>query len=284
MSYTNLRISYKYRSKMKKSALVSKMKANKSVLCVGLDTDIHRIPSFIKENYEDPIYEFNRRIIESTKDICVAYKFNIAFYEAQGISGWESLEKSLALIPSDIFTIADAKRGDIGNTSKLYARTFFETYNFDSITVSPYMGRDSLEPFYGYDDKWVIILGLTSNAGSADCQMLTLDDGRKVYEEVIDRCATYGDDTNTMFVVGATKTDYIKSIREKLPNHFFLMPGIGKQGGDLDAAMNAGLNDDYGLLINSSRGIIYASDTEDYDQAARASATKLNGAIEPYLK
>jgi len=268
---------------MKREALVDKMKSSKSLLCVGLDTDILRIPSFIKENFDDPILEFNRRIIEATKDICVAYKFNLAFYEAQGVPGWESLQKSLALIPDDIFTIADAKRGDIGNTSKLYARTFFETYDFDSITVSPYMGRDSLEPFYGYDDKWVIILGLTSNGGSADCQMLTLDDGRKVYEEVITRSATYGDSSNTMFVVGATKSDYIKSIRQMLPDHFFLMPGIGKQGGDLDAAMTLGLNDDYGLLINSSRGIIYASGEKDFDVKARASAASLNSSILPYL-
>ncbi len=268
---------------MKRTSLVEKMKHSKSVLCVGLDTDILRIPAFIKDNYDDPIFEFNKRIIESTKDICVAYKFNIAFYEAQGVAGWRSLEKSLKLIPNDIFTIADAKRGDIGNTSKLYARTFFEAFNFDSLTVSPYMGRDSLEPFYGYDDKWIIILGLTSNTGAQDCQMLTLDDGRKVYEEVITRAATYGDSSNTMFVVGATKSEYIQSIRQMLPDHFFLMPGIGKQGGDLDAAMKMGLNEDYGLLINSSRGIIYASSEEDFDQKARESAMQLNHSISPYL-
>lgn len=268
---------------MNRTSLVNKVRQSKSLLCVGLDTDILRIPAFIKENFDDPIYEFNRRIIESTKDICVAYKFNIAFYEAQGIEGWRNLEKSLGLIPDHIFTIADAKRGDIGNTSKLYARTFFETFNFDSITVSPYMGRDSLEPFYGYTDKWIIILGLTSNPGSEDCQMLTLDDGRKVYEEVIRRAATYGDSSNTMFVVGATKSDYVKSIREMLPDHFFLMPGIGKQGGDLDMVMKLGLNDDGGLLINSSRGIIYASSDQDFAEKARASAMILNDSIRPYL-
>lgn len=268
---------------MKREVLVDHMRSKSTLLCVGLDTDILRIPTFIREQYDDPIFEFNRRIVEATKDICVAYKFNIAFYEAQGVKGWQSLEKSLSLIPEDVFTIADAKRGDIGNTSQLYARTFFETYDFDALTVSPYMGRDSLEPFYGYDDKWVIILGLTSNAGSADCQMLTLDDGRKVYEEVISRSATYGDHNNTMFVVGATKSDYIDSIRQQLPDHFFLMPGIGKQGGDLDEAMTKGLNQDFGLLINSSRGIIYASDQEDFDQAARVSAQSLNTAIRPYL-
>ncbi len=268
---------------MKRQDLVSKIKSKQSLLCVGLDTDIIRIPQFIKDNFDDPILEFNRRIIEATKDQCVAYKFNIAFYEAQGVKGWESLEKSLALIPDDIFTIADAKRGDIGNTSKLYARTFFETYNFDSITVSPYMGQDSLEPFYGYNDKWVIILGLTSNKGSADFQMQTLADGRKVYQEVIRRSAEFGDAGNTMFVVGATKTDFIKEVRDIIPNHFFLMPGIGKQGGDLEGSLKNGLNDDYGLLINSSRGIIYASDGEDFDKSAAEAASQLNQSITPYL-
>lgn len=268
---------------MKKQDLINTIKKKQSLLSVGLDTDIQRIPKFIKDNFNDPIYEFNKRIIEATKDICVAYKFNIAFYEAQGAKGWESLEKSLSLIPEDIFTIADAKRGDIGNTSSLYARTFFENYNFDSITVSPYMGQDSLEPFYGYDDKWVIILGLTSNKGSEDFQMQELKDGRKVYQEVIRRSAEFGDANNTMFVVGATKTDFIKEVRDIIPDHFFLMPGIGKQGGDLNGSLNFGLNDDYGLLINSSRGIIYAGEGEDFDQVAAESAGQLNSLIEPFL-
>ncbi len=268
---------------MKKQDLINSIKKKQSLLSVGLDTDIKRIPQFIKDNYDDPIYEFNRRIIEATKDICVAYKFNIAFYEAQGSRGWESLDKSLSLIPADIFTIADAKRGDIGNTSNLYARTFFETYNFDSITVSPYMGQDSLEPFYGYDDKWVIILGLTSNKGSADFQMQELKDGRKVYQEVIRRSAEFGNAENTMFVVGATKTDFIKEVRDIIPDHFFLMPGIGKQGGDLEGSLDNGLNDDYGLLINSSRGIIYAGEGENFDQVAKKAAGQLNASIEPFL-
>ncbi|MCL4114894.1 UNVERIFIED_CONTAM: hypothetical protein GTU68_036717 [Idotea baltica] len=246
------------------------------MLCVGLDTDINRVPDFIKEHYDNPVLEFNRRIIEATKGHCVAYKFNIAFYEALGAEGWKALGDSLALIPDDIFTIADAKRGDIGNTSSLYARTFFETYDFDSITVSPYMGSDSLEPFYGYSDKWVIILGLTSNKGSRDVQMQPLADGRKVYEETIRRSAQYGDAGNTMFVVGATKTEYIQRIREIVPDHFFLMPGIGKQGGDLDAALQYGLNKDYGLLINSSRGIIYAEEGEGFEIAATKVCQKMN--------
>ena len=269
---------------MKRSALIAQIKAKKSMLSVGLDTDIKRVPEYIVNNYDDPIYEFNRRIIEKTKDICVAYKFNIAFYESLGSAGWESLERSMALIPDEIFTIADAKRGDIGNTSMLYARTFFETYNFDSITVSPYMGSDSLEPFYGYDNKWVIILGLTSNKGSNDFQMQTLADGRKVYEQVIERCKDFGTSDNTMFVVGATQPDYLKSIREIAPDHFFLMPGIGKQGGNLELSLRYGANDDYGLLINSSRGIIYASsDAADLDQKARVEAAKLNSSIQEFI-
>ncbi len=268
---------------MKRTSLIQQIKSKKTLLSVGLDTDINRVPLWIKNNFDDPIFEFNKRIIKATHDHCIAYKFNIAFYEAMGTVGWDALEKSLALIPDDIFTIADAKRGDIGNTSALYARTFFETYNFDAITVAPYMGYDSLSPFYGYDDKWVIILGLTSNGGSADFQMQQLEDGRRVYEEVIRRCAEYGSADNTMFVVGATKSDYISKIREIVPNHFFLMPGIGKQGGDLKSSLKHGLNDDYGLLINSSRGIIYASDEKDFDQVAQAEAIKLNDQMRPYI-
>ncbi len=268
---------------MNKSTLVSNIKEKQSVVCVGLDTDIKRIPKFIIENYNDPILEFNRRIINATKSHCVAYKFNIAFYEEQGSAGWESLENSLQLVPDNIFTIADAKRGDIGNTSNLYARTFFETYNFDSITVSPYMGQDSLEPFYGYDDKWVIILGLTSNVGSQDFQMLQLQDGRHLYEEVIKRSAEFGNADNTMFVVGATKTDFIKRIRDIVPDHFFLMPGIGSQGGDLESSMTNGLNHDFGLLINSSRSIIYAGDGPGFELKAEEACINLRTSIIPFL-
>lgn len=268
---------------MKKQDLLNAIENKKSLLSVGLDTDILRVPEFIKENYDDPILEFNRRIIEATADKCVAYKMNIAFYESQGAKGWESLGQTMELIPDEIFTIADAKRGDIGNTSKLYARTFFETYNFDSITVSPYMGQDSLEPFYGYDDKWVIILGLTSNIGSQDFQMQELKDGRKVYQEVIRRSAEFGNADNTMFVVGATKSDFIKEVRDIIPEHFFLVPGIGKQGGDLEGTMNNGLNEDYGMLINSSRGIIYAGYDHNFDQAASQAAQELNDQIRPFI-
>ncbi len=268
---------------MNRKALISAIQDKKTMLCVGLDTDIKRIPQFIIDHYEDPIVEFNRRIIAATSDECVAYKFNIAFYESLGPKGWEALERSLDLIPDGIFTIADAKRGDIGNTSKLYARTFFETYDFDSITVSPYMGSDSLEPFYGYDDKWIIILGLTSNKGSQDVQMQQLKNGERVYQETIRRCAEYGDASNTMFVVGATKSEYIKEIRDIVPDHFFLMPGIGKQGGDLQSSLDNGMTDDYGLLINSSRGIIYADETESFDEGALAAAKTLNAAIRDHV-
>lgn len=269
---------------MKKNQLIDQIRSKKTMLCVGLDTDIKRIPQFLVDQYDDPIYEFNRRIINATKDHCVAYKFNIAFYESLGVSGWTSMARSLELIPDDIFTIADAKRGDIGNTSKMYARTFFETFSFDSITVSPYMGSDSLEPFYGYDDKWVIILGLTSNAGSADVQMQKLSDGRHVYEETIRRSAKYGDATNTMYVVGATKADYLDAVRDIVPDHFLLMPGIGAQGGDLKESLAHGMNDDFGLLINSSRGIIYAGEDETFDQSAEAASDRINTAIRALVK
>ena len=268
---------------MNRKDLVKNISAKQTMLCVGLDTDIRRIPQFLIDHYDDPVFEFNKRIIESTRGECIAYKFNIAFYESLGPKGWESLEKSLGLIPKDIFTIADAKRGDIGNTSQLYARTFFETYNFDSITVSPYMGSDSLEPFYGYDNKWIIILGLTSNRGSQDFQMQKLADGRELYKEVIRRSAEFGDENNTMFVVGATQSDYLREIRKIVPNHFFLMPGIGKQGGDLETSLQYGMNNDFGLLINSSRDIIYAGTEENFDTQALKAANALNYSLRGFV-
>ena len=257
---------------MTRRDLVNRIDDKQNLLCVGLDTDIKRVPTFLQENFDDPIFEFNRRIIEATQSHCVAYKFNIAFYESLGSKGWLSLEKSLSLIPPTHFSIADAKRGDIGNTSGLYARTFFETYNFDAITVAPYMGRDSLEPFYSYHDKWVIILGLTSNPGSADFQQLKLNSGEEVFKQVIKTASTYGDAKNTMFVVGATKSSYFKQIRDIIPDHFLLVPGIGKQGGNLEETLDLGLNEDYGMLINSSRGIIYAGTGEDFDVVAGIAA------------
>jgi orotidine-5'-phosphate decarboxylase len=264
---------------MNRNKLVEIIRKRKSMLCVGLDTDPTRIPDFIKENFDDPIFEFNRRIINATKDICVAYKFNIAFYESHGPRGWDALAKSLSIIPDDIFTIADAKRGDIGNTSAQYASTFFELYDFDSITVSPYMGYDSLEPFYGWEDKWVIILGLTSNGGSSDFQMKKLSSGEYLFEYVLKRTAEYGDAGNTMFVIGATQSEYLKRARTIVPDHFFLMPGIGAQGGDLESSLALGMNDDYGLLINSSRGIIYAGNGKTFDNKAAIAAEQINDNI-----
>lgn len=269
---------------MTKQEIKQQIIDKQSMLCVGLDTDIRRIPQFIIDNYEDPIVEFNRQIIEATHKLAVAYKFNIAFYESLGSAGWESLERSLALIPEGLFTIADAKRGDIGNTSALYARTFFETFDFDAITVTPYMGRDSIEPFYQYDDKWVIVLGLTSNKGSHDFQHLSLANGGKLYQHVLSICASYGNSDNTMFVIGATNTDQIKEIREQLPDHFFLMPGIGSQGGNLKNALKYGINEDYGLLINSSRGIIYAGHHEHFQFDAAAEALKLQRVMSNFIK
>ena len=268
---------------MTREELISQIKSQKTVLCVGLDTDIQRIPKWIVDEFEDPIFEFNKRIIDATKEDCVAYKFNIAFYEALGPEGWDSLEKSLNHIPESKFTIADAKRGDIGNTSRLYARTFFERYDFDAITVAPYMGEDSLSPFYEYPGKWVIVLGLTSNAGSRDFQLQRLNDGRYLYEEVIEKCASFGDEKNTMFVVGATKTESIADIRKIIPDHFLLMPGIGKQGGDLKSSMEYGLNRDYGLLINSSRGIIYSGGGHEFDKDAGRASKSLTKQMRKYL-
>lgn len=268
---------------MKRNELINQIESKKTMLCVGLDSDITKIPAFIRHNFDDPILEFNRRIILSTQDDCISYKFNIAFYESMGVKGWEALEKSLDLIPSDIFKIADAKRGDIGNTAALYAKTFFETFSFDAVTVSPYMGCDTLEPFYAYDHKWVIILGLTSNSGSQDFQMQQLTDGNHLYESIIQKCAVVGDKDNTMFVVGATKSEYLKSVRTIIPDHFLLMPGIGSQGGDLSSALSEGVNDDYGLLINSSRGIIYADSGENFEGKAHQAAHSLNEAIRKHV-
>jgi orotidine-5'-phosphate decarboxylase len=259
---------------VKKDSLINSIKQKKSYLCVGLDTDIEKLPSHFPKNYKGVI-EFNKAIIEATEDIAVAYKPNIAFYESMGFDGWKALEATLDFIPDNCFTIADAKRGDIGNTSKMYAKTYFETFSFDAVTVAPYMGRDSIEPFLGYKDKWVIVLALTSNKGSFDFQQLPLNNGEKVYERVIKSCCTYGTSENMMFVVGATKTASLESIRKIIPDHFLLVPGIGAQGGSLEEVIKYGANKDGGLLINSSRSILYASSGKDFAEAARKNAFKL---------
>jgi len=258
---------------MTKQELIDQIKEKESFLCVGLDTDINKIPKHLLEE-EDPIFEFNKQIIDATKDFAVAYKPNIAFYEAHGVSGWESLEKTIDYIPNDIFTISDAKRGDIGNTSSMYARAFFENMNFDSITVAPYMGSDSVKPFLEFKDKWVILLAVTSNEGGKDFQFLSSKD-QPLYEHVLTTSKQWGSDENMMYVVGATRPEYLQSIRKIIPNHFLLVPGIGAQGGNLQEVCKHGMNEDCGLLINSSRGIIYADNSENFAESARSEAEKL---------
>ncbi|GHM99824.1 orotidine 5'-phosphate decarboxylase [Cytophagales bacterium WSM2-2] len=254
---------------MNRKQLFEQITKKKSYLCVGLDTDLEKIPKHLLKS-DDPVFEFNKQIIDATKDYCVAYKPNTAFYEALGAKGWESLKKTLDYIPKDCFTIADAKRGDIGNTSSMYARAFFEQMSFDSITVAPYMGEDSVKPFLEFKDKWVILLIHTSNKGAEDFQLLETRDGKFLFEEVIFASQRWASADNMMYVVGATQADKIGEIRRLAPEHFFLVPGVGAQGGDLEAVSKAGLNQQCGLLVNSARAIIYASNKEDFaDVAAR---------------
>jgi len=260
---------------MNKAQLVEEIKQKQSFLCVGLDTDPERIPTIFK-NEVDPIFAFNKAIIDATNDLAVAYKPNIAFYEALGPKGWESLQKTVDYLPNNIFSIADAKRGDIGNTSRYYAKTFFEAYNFDSVTVAPYMGHDSVTPFFDFSNKWVILLALTSNEGALDFQFQPLlSGGKKLYEKVVEKAMTWGTDENMMFVAGATRPEWLGELRKIVPNHFFLVPGVGAQGGSLEMVAEHGMNADCGLLVNSSRGILYASSGADFQEAARAEAQKL---------
>ena len=258
---------------MDKVALFNLIQKQSSFLCVGLDTDLFRIPKHLHQ-FDDPIFEFNKRIIDATKDLCVAYKPNIAFYESLGSKGWQSLERTIAYIPNSHFTIADAKRGDIGNTSKMYARAFFDSMEFDSITVAPYMGEDSVKPFLAFEDKWVILLGLTSNKGSQDFQFFENESG-PLYKEVLRKSQEWGTTNNMMYVIGATHPEKFEEIRSIIPDHFLLVPGIGAQGGDLKAVAKYGMNDQCGILVNSSRGIIYASEGEDFAEVARAKAESL---------
>ena len=267
---------------MNKQELINQIKLKKSFLCIGLDTDIQKIPEHLLK-FDDPVFEFNKQIIDSTKDLCVAYKLNTAFYESNGINGWKSLMKTIEYIPKNIFSIADAKRGDIGNTSKMYAKTFFETMDFDSITVNPYMGSDSVEPFLDFNNKWVILLALTSNKGSEDFQNFSNQSNIKLYQQVIEKSMTWSDDSRIMYVVGATKSDSLKEIRKIIPNHFLLIPGVGAQGGSLDDVVKFGMNKDCGLLINSSRSIIYAGHGENFAENAREAALKIKSEMENYL-
>jgi len=261
---------------MTKKQLIEQIYKKKSFLCIGLDVDLDKIPHFLLEK-EDPIFEFNKAIIDATHHLAVAYKPNTAFYEAYGIKGWQALQKTIEYINKyypEIFTIADAKRGDIGNTSTMYAKAFFEDLQFDSVTVAPYMGNDSVEPFLIFKDKFTILLTLTSNKGGLDFQGLETGN-LKVYEQVLKTSLTWKNSDNLMFVVGATKAEYFKNIRKIVPNHFLLVPGIGAQGGNLQDVCKYGLNKDIGLLINSSRGIIYASNKADFAEKAMESALKL---------
>ncbi len=258
---------------MTRTELFEEIKRKQSFLCVGLDSDLDKIPEHLLAE-EDPIYEFNKGIIEATSDLCVAYKPNIAFYEALGESGWKTLRKTLELIPNNCFTIADAKRGDIGNTSRYYAKTFFEQYSFDSITIAPYMGSDSVTPFLEFKGKWSILLALTSNNGASDFQYHT-ENGQALFEKVLETSSQWGTSENMMYVIGATKAEKLKEIRQIIPDHFLLVPGVGAQGGSLEEVAKYGMNAHCGLLVNSSRGIIYSSKGTDFKEAARASAQSL---------
>jgi len=266
---------------MNRLQLVENIFKKKSLLCVGLDTDLGKIPRHLLSE-EDPVFAFNKAIIDATKDYAVGYKINTAFYEAQGIKGWVSMEKTVNYIPKDIFTIADAKRGDIGNTSEQYARTFFQTYPFDSITVAPYMGEDSVKPFLQFEGKWAIVLGLTSNAGSADFQLQQCGN-ELLYQRVLRTVATWGTPENIMFVIGATRKEQLQEVRALLPEHFFLVPGVGAQGGDVDTVCRNAMNKDGGVLINVSRGIIYASSGDDFAERANEEAGKYQKGMEQYF-
>lgn len=269
---------------MNRNKLIQNIHVKKSLLCVGLDTDINLIPKHLLE-YDDPVFEFNKAIIDATHDLAVAYKPNLAFYESNGLKGWQSLEKTMQYLQQfskTVFTIADAKRGDIGNTSKMYAKTFFDWLNFDSVTVAPYMGEDSVTPFLEYKNKWVILLGLTSNKGSNDFQFLETGNG-KLYENVIRKAQQWASAEQLMFVVGATHPEELKNIRTLAPDYFFLVPGVGAQGGDAEKICENGMNKDGGLLINSARNIIYASKEKNFAEAARSAALAVRESTGKYL-
>lgn len=270
-----------YLYRMDRSQLVDNIFRKKSVLCVGLDTDLGKIPKHLLTE-EDPAFAFNKAIIDATKDYAVAYKINTAFYEAQGIKGWQTMERTLNYIPKDIFTIADAKRGDIGNTSEQYARTFFHTYPYDSVTIAPYMGEDSVKPFLQFEGKWSIVLGLTSNAGSADFQLQQCGD-ELLYQKVLKTVASWGNPGNLMFVIGATRKEQLQEVRALLPEHFFLVPGVGAQGGDVDTVCRNAFNKDAGVLINVSRGVIYAGSGDSFAELANKEAHKYQQEMAVFL-
>lgn len=271
---------------MNKQQLFQNIISKKSFLCVGLDTDVNKIPEFLFDETDDATFEFNKRIIDATADFCVAYKPNLAFYESIGLEGWDVLERTVEYIRTnypDQFIIADAKRGDIGNTSAMYARTFFGNMNFDAVTVAPYMGEDSISPFLTYEGKWAIVLALTSNKGAFDFQFIE-ENGEKLFEKVLKTSKTWGNDENMMYVVGATKAEMLADIRKIIPNHFLLVPGVGAQGGSLQEVAKYGINKECGLLVNSSRQIIYASSGDNFAQKAREETLKVQKEMETILK
>ncbi|WP_196895289.1 orotidine-5'-phosphate decarboxylase [Aureivirga marina] len=270
---------------MTKQELIAEIKKKKSFLCIGLDVDLNKIPKHLLET-EDPIFEFNKQIIDATHHLAVAYKPNTAFYEAYGIKGWKSLEKTIKYLNKnypEVFTIADAKRGDIGNTSTMYAKAFFEDLEFDSVTVAPYMGSDSVEPFLAFENKFTILLALTSNKGGLDFQGLKTKEDSFMYQEVLKTATTWKNSEQLMFVVGATKASYFEDIRKIVPNHFLLVPGVGAQGGNLQDVCKFGLTEEIGLLINSSRGIIYADNSENFAEGAKQKAEELQKEMEEIL-
>lgn len=266
---------------MTKEQLFKNIQSKRSFLCIGLDTDINKIPRHLLK-CEDPIFEFNKQIIDATHDLAIAYKPNIAFYEAHGTKGWKALQKTMEYMPKDVFTIADAKRGDIGNTSALYARAFFDQMNFHSITVAPYMGEDSVKPFLNFEGKWVILLGVTSNAGGKDFQFLECEE-KPLYQHVLQKSSAWGSEDQLMYVAGATRAEMFVDIRSTVPDHFLLVPGIGAQGGDLEAVARHGMNSTCGLIVNSSRGIIYAGDELDFASQARNAAKDLQETMSALL-
>jgi orotidine-5'-phosphate decarboxylase len=266
---------------MTRMQIVEQIKRKKSYLCVGLDTDITKIPKHLHAA-SDPVFEFNKAIIDATRDYCICYKMNTAFYEASGLKGWQALEKTVHYIGNEHFKIADAKRGDIGNTSSQYAKAFFETMPFDAITVAPYMGSDSVQPFLQYEGKWAIVLGLTSNKGAEDFELKPSGDSL-LYERVIKTVSAWGNPNNLMFVVGATQPEWFEQTRAIIPEHFLLVPGVGAQGGSLKDISEKAMNKDGGLLVNVSRGIIFASDGEDFAEVAAREAKKYQQEMAGYL-
>lgn len=271
---------------MNRHTLVQQIKEKGTYLCVGLDTDISKIPLHLQQQPK-AVIAFNKAIIDATKDYCVSYKINTAFYESMGVKGWEAMEETVAYIPDTHFKIADAKRGDIGNTSSHYAKAFFETIPFDAITVAPYMGEDSIRPFLEYENKWAIVLGLTSNKGAADFELLELKDNQqsnsRLYEKVMHTVAQWGSPQNLMFVVGATQASAFENVRAMLPEHFFLVPGVGFQGGSLEEVSTYAMNKDIGLLVNASRAIIYAGQKENFAEEARVIAAQYQTEMQGYM-